>query len=269
MVIKEENLLEELSEEVKQIVDTSKDVGLDKYETAYAVACYEDFGYNLEEVLEMIDSGVISTSSWDSHYIENSEWNTEAYVFDNYEDAESAAKEDVLNLFDDIGFEGINVDLENFADQDWFKDALVESFEFYCRGIVYENDDTYGNRLVQECYDNDLIDDESFEKDENGEPDYTQCIIDEDELVDRYVAWYEDDLNSSYAGDFVQAYIDDFGARDLSELIKNNPSIIDTDALAEYIVDDDGVANSLARYDGNEYEVEIGDGVTYYVYRAN
>lgn len=269
MDIKEEKLFEEIDEEVRQIVDAAENAELDNYETAYAVACYEDFGYTLEDVLEMIENGVISTSSWDSHYIENSEWNTEAFVFDNYEDAESAAKEDVLNLFDDIGFEGLNVDLSEFADQDWFKDALVESFEFYCRDIVDEDDDTYGNRLVQECYDNGLIDDESFETDENGEPDYTQCIIDEDELVDRYVEWYEDDLNYNYGGDFVQAYIDDFGSRDLSELIKNNPSVIDTDALAEYIVDNDGVANSLARYDGNEYEVEIGDGVTYYVYRAN
>lgn len=269
MFIKEENLLEELSEEVRQIVDKAEEAGLNNYETAYAVACYEDFGYTLDDVLEMIENGVISTSSWNSHYIENSEWNTEAYVFDNYEDAESAAKEDVLNLFDDIGFEGLNVDLADFADEDWFKDALVESFEFYCRDIISEYDDTYGNRLVQECYDNDLIDDESFEKDENGEPDYTQCIIDEDELVDRYVEWYEEDLYSSYHGNFIKAFVDSYGEGELNYVIKNNPSIIDTDALAEYIVDNDGVANSLAGYDGNEYEVEIGDGVTYYVYRAN
>ena len=269
MNFKEEKLFEELDEEVRQIVNAAEDAGLNNYETAYAVACYEDFDYILEDVLEMIENGVISTSSWNSHYIENSEWNTEAYVFDDYEDAESAAKEYVLNLFDDIGFEGLNVDLAMFADQDWFKDALVESFEFYCRDIVSEYDDTYGNRLIQECYDHDLIDDESFETDENGEPDYTQCIIDEDELVDRYVEWYEDDLNYDYGGDFVQAYIDNFGNGELHYIIKNNSNIIDTDALAEYIVDNDGVANSLAGYDGNEYEVEIGDGVIYYVYRTN
>lgn len=269
MVIKEENLLEELSEEVLQIIDASKDVGLDKYETAYAVACYEDFGYNLEEVLEMIDSGVISTSSWDSHYIENSEWNTEAYVFDNYEDAESAAKEDVLNLLDEIGFEGLNVDLADFADEDWFKDTLVESFEFYCRDIEYEDDDTYGNRLVQECYDNNIIDDNDFEIGENGEPNYTQCKLDTEDLVGKYTNWYEEDLYSAYNGNFIKAFVDNYGEEALNDVIKEHPSIIYTDALAEYIVNNDGVANSLARYDGNEYEVEIGDGVTYYVYRTN
>lgn len=269
MIIKEENLLEELSEEVRQIVNSAEDDGLNNYETAYAVACYEDFGYSLEEVLEMIEKATITTSSWNSHYIENSEWNTEAYVFDDYEDAESAAKEDVLNLFDDIGFEGLNVDLEDFADEDWFKDALVESFEFYCRDIEYEGDDTYGNRLVEECYDHDLIDDESFEKDENGEPDYTQCKLDTEDLVEKYTNWYEEDLYSAYHGNFIKAFVDNYGEEALNDVIKEHPSIIDTDALAEYIVDIDGVANSLARYDGNEYEVEIGDGVTYYVYRAN
>ena len=269
MTIKEEKLFEELDEEVRQIVDAAEDSGLDNYETAYAVACYEDFGYTLEDVLEMIENGVISTSSWDSHYIENSEWNTEAYVFDDYEDAESAAKEDVLNLLDEIGFEGLNVDLSEFADQDWFQTALIESFENYCWSIKLENDDTYGNRLVEECYDHELIDDESFEKDESGEPDYTQCIIDEDELTDRYVDWYKDELDYDYGDNYAQAYIDEFGESEFNETLKNYSYVVDTDALAEYIVDNDGIANSLARYDGNEYEVEIGDGVIYYVYRAN
>jgi len=36
--------------------------------------------------------------------------------------------------------------------------------------------------------------------------------------------------------------------------------------LAEDIVDIDGPANSLARYDGNENEIDLND-ITYYLYR--
>lgn len=256
MIIKED-----YEEDKERILNEADEAGLSDYEKAMALASYEHFDADIDEVLEGIENGEIQQSSWDSHYIEFN--SLEAWVFDDYEDAESAAKEDVINTLDDIGYAGLNVDLSQFADEDWFRDALVESFEYYCRDIALEDDDTYGDRLVQECYDEGLIDDSDFEQDEDGEPDYTQCLVDTDELVERYVDWYTD---NNY--DWIQLYIDDFGQSSFDEVCRNNSSIIDQDALAEYIVEIDGVTNSLARYDGNECEVEIGD-VTYYVYRAN
>jgi hypothetical protein len=41
--------------------------------------------------------------------------------------------------------------------------------------------------------------------------------------------------------------------------------LIDEDKLAEAIVDADGPANSLARYDGDEISLDCG----YYCYRTN
>ena len=189
------------------------------------------------------------------------------YVFDNYDDAEAAAKEECMLLFDDIGIEGINFDnlggIERYVDEDWFKDALEESFRFYCEDIANEGDNTYDNRLVQECYDEGLITDSDFEEDEDGEPDYTQCLVDEEDLVDRYVDNY---VSGIY--DPIQTYIDNFGAYDFDNVVKNNPNLIDLDSLANDIVEADGVANSLARYDGEEIETDFDD-ITYYMYRNN
>ena len=68
--------------------------------------------------------------------------------------------------------------------------------------------------------------------------------------------------------DPIQTYIDNFGANDFDYVIKNNPNLIDLDSLANDIVEADGVANSLARYDGEEIETDF-DNITYYMYRNN
>lgn len=188
------------------------------------------------------------------------------YVFNNYEDAEDAAKEDVRLLIDDVGITGINFNylggMENFVDTEWFEDAERESFEFYCDDIATEGDNTYDNRLVQECYDAGLIDDSDFAEDEDGEPDYTQCEVDEEILKEKYV-----DYHMSQITDYVQEFIWNFGKDEFNRAVIDN-NLIDIDALAEACVDADGPANSLARYDGNECETEL-NGTTYYLYRNN
>ena len=47
-----------------------------------------------------------------------------------------------------------------------------------------------------------------------------------------------------------------------------NNNLVDVDALAEYVVDADGIANSLADYDSYENEYEF-EGITYYIYRES
>lgn len=188
------------------------------------------------------------------------------YVFDNYDDAVAAAIEDTKLFLEDEGIDGVNFDklggIENFVDTDWFKDTLKEYFENYCYDIESEGDNTYDNRLVQECYDNDLIDDDDFELDEDGEVDYTQCTLNTDKLVELYVDDYMSRLD-----DPVGEYISQFSEEDFNKAVKNN-GLVDMDELAEAIVDADEPKNSLSRYDGNEVKYDF-DGTTYYMYRNN
>ena len=161
--------------------------------------------------------------------------NEEYYCYESYDEAEDAAKEDCKELFDDIGTEGIRFEniggIENFVDTGWFEDARRESAESY----VYDIHDSDPERYEEEFGDMDV--DDAVEK-----------YLDED----------------GYENDPVQWYIDNFGKSDLNEIIKKN-NLIDEDKLAEAIVDADGPANSLARYDGDEISLDCG----YYCYRTN
>lgn len=161
--------------------------------------------------------------------------NEEYYCYESYDEAEEAAQEDCKELFDDIGFEGIRFEniggIEKFVDESWFEDARRESAESY----VYDIHDSEPDRYEEEFGDMDV-----------------------DDAVEKYL---DDD---GYENDPVQWYIDNFGKRELGEIVKKN-NLIDEDKLAEAIVDADGPANSLARYDGDEISLDCG----YYCYRTN
>ena len=146
------------------------------------------------------------------------------------------------------------------------KDAMMEMEESYANDIESEGDNTYDNRLVQECYDNGLIDDEDFELDEDGETDYTQCTVDTYKLVDRLANYLYDD-NMSYYNSAAEWYRRDFGDEDFETVVEQH-DLIDRDKISEYVVDEDGIGHTLASYDGEDNEYEF-DGITYYIYRTD
>lgn len=160
--------------------------------------------------------------------------NEEYYCYESYDEAEEAAQEDAKELFDDVGIEGIRFEniggIEQFVDTGWFEDAKKEDAEYYVSDIHESEPERY--------------------QEEFGD-------VDEDEAVEKYLEDY-------YDNDDVQWYIDNFGKKQFTEVVKKN-NLINLDKLAEAIVDADGPANSLARYDGNEISLDCG----YYCYRTN
>ena len=158
----------------------------------------------------------------------------EYYCYESYDEAEEAAQEDCKELFDDIGIEGIRFEniggIESYVDEDWFDDAKKEDAEYYVSDIKESEPERY--------------------KEEFGD-------VDEDEAVEKYLDGY-------YENDSIQWYIDNFGKKQFTEIVKKN-NLIDLDKLAEAIVNSDGPANSLARYDGDEISLDCG----YYCYRTN
>ncbi|MBO7212801.1 MAG: hypothetical protein J6V44_17600 [Methanobrevibacter sp.] len=160
--------------------------------------------------------------------------NEEYYCYESYDDAETAAQEDSKELFDDIGIEGIRFEniggIEQFVDSSWFEDAKKEDAEYYVSDIHESEPERYQKEFGD---------------------------VDEDEAVEKY-------LENYYENDDVQWYIDNFGKKQFTEIVKKN-NLINLDKLAEAIVDADGPANSLARYDGDEISLDCG----YYCYRTN
>ena len=174
--------------------------------------------------------------------------------FDSYE----------RSLWDDMGLDSFsewfrNWIIENAVDKDYFWDNMHESNRNYAYSISDEDDDQYGNRLVQECYDNDLITDDDFEKGPDGEPDYENCIYDTDELADKLTECMDSDNDSSVAW-----IIDNFGWEELSTLVKENPNCIDIELVIEELKDVDGRGGALARWDGVENEQN-----GYYIYKQD
>ena len=160
--------------------------------------------------------------------------NKEYYCYESYDEAEEAAQEDCKELFDDVGFEGIRFEniggIEQFVDTGWFEDAKKEDAEAYVSDIHESDPERY--------------------KEEFGD-------VDEDEALEKYLEDY-------YDGDDVQWFIDNFGKKEFTNVVTEY-NLIDLNKLAEAIVDADGPANSLARYDGHEISLDCG----YYCYRTN
>lgn len=228
-----------------------------------------DIGNDEEFTIENIDTYELNNepTDYEDALGKNISYNMEDwYVFDNHYDAVLAAEEDTRQLIDEEGVTGIDFDylggIEKYVNEDWFRDAERESFESYCEDIATEGDNTYDNRLVQECYDAGIIDDNDFEKDEDGEPDYYYCLLNESELTDRYVDYHLDSIS-----DFIEEFKFQFGEDEFNRAVMDN-NLIDIDELVEDIVSTDGPANSLARYDGNEVEYPF-EGITYFMYRNN
>jgi chromosome condensin MukBEF ATPase and DNA-binding subunit MukB len=141
-------------------------------------------------------------------------------------------------------------------DHDFLSDALRENFESYADDIEDENDYDYEyeNRLVKECVDAGIITEEEAENEE----------YDIDELKEKYV----DYMCNDWEGKEADYFIDNFGSLDEAFGRDNVESNLDLNAMAEWAVEEDGVAHFIARYDGVENEHEY-DGTTYWIYRTN
>ena len=258
-----------------EFVDYLRDEGMDDTECALAMYLIEqDYG-DYMSALEAFGYEEADRETWDDamrdvyisyevtrNFGDYYECGSLAYyVFDDYDDAYEAAKKDVISLIDDIGVTSIR-GWENYIDSDWFEDAMKESYESYCYDIEHEGSSIYDNRLVAECYDAGVIDDDDFELDEDGDPDYTRCTVESWDLVERLT----DYLCNSY-DDPIEWYSDNFGSEAVSEVAEHN-NLYNEDAIAEYVVDSDGIGHTLASYDG--YDIEyIFEGMTYYMYRCS
>ena len=152
-------------------------------------------------------------------------------VYETEQEAEDAAVEQVKNLLDSEGISFLNwkymsADIANFVDTEWFDTAKRESYEQYVEEIRDEWEDDEKTRLDVEM--------------ENA-----GCETEED---------FIDYLCNSWP-DSIEWFRSNFGNAELDYVAINHPEVVDIDKLAQYVVDTDGVANTLASYDGEEVEL--------------
>lgn len=177
------------------------------------------------------------------------------YLVVDEDEARQLAEDNIENFIDEFGIEGFTEDFKqwienNALDTDWFIDAVTESMEAYADDIENESssDDRFENRLEEEMYDEDIIDDDDLE---NGY-DFDSSRFD---FINRLV---------NNAGDPIDYCRDNFGSDWISQAAKQN-NLYDIDEIVDEAINWDGVAHFIAVYDGNE--IELGNGL--FAYRTN
>lgn len=164
------------------------------------------------------------------------------------EEAEELAREDIENLFDELGLDSFTDYfktwiIENALDQDWFRECVEESTWSYVNDIEYED-----GRLESELLEHGIITEEDI-----------SSGYDVDEAKERYVQFLMDDID-----DYVEYCGFNFGWDWVSQAaIRNN--LFDMDTIVDQCILEDGVAHFIARYDGEE--LDLGNGL--YGYRNN
>ena len=189
----------------------------------------------------------------------------EEYVVGTEDEIEKLAIDDIVELLDDLGLEAVSEDFRERclaeADCPW-EEWLDDDNRSYCEEIIDEPDYTgvYSNRLEQEAVERGVVEDNDFEKNEEGLLHY---IGNSDDLIELMV----DDMSDNYSS--MSEYFENMlGKNWVSEMKDTLERYINYEDVARKVIEEDGIANTLARYDGKEHEVEI-DGETYYIYRSN
>ena len=181
----------------------------------------------------------LTTSKYDNRVFENE--NTGEYIVLTEEEAYNEAEENLRDLIEDLGLESFSECyqewiLDTCVDKEWFDEYLEEYYTYYI-------DDIRDVKAVCEEYETRLDE----EMDEAG-------VETEEEFLDYLI---------KDAGNSIDWYIDNFGYEEFKEVCEEC-DLIDWDSVIEEVISEDGVANSIATYDGKEYEV--GE---YFIYRLN
>lgn len=217
-----------------------------------------------------ISENEAKVSEYNENLIEiiDGEHKGEEYVVGTKDELEKVAIEDEVNLLDDIGLEAFSEGFRNrcLAEVDCpWEEWASEDNRRYCQDILEESDRTgvFSNRLEQEAVEVGIKDENDFEKGEDGLLHYKG---DYDTLIEAMVSKM-DESNTSMSEYFEGIY----GKNWVSELRDMLEQYVDYEKIARKVIEEDGVANTLTRYDGVENEVEIDGerGERYYIYRSN
>ena len=173
---------------------------------------------------EVTDAEVTEDTGITGHAVTVAFGREEYECYDDYDNAIDAAKEDVKSLIDDCG--GVmqcGFQWDNLGGRDQYID---------------EDD---AKRIVEEDLEQMLTDMSDREKREEYGTD------DDEEIVEKQL---------DGIGSYVDYIVDNWGEEQLDNLIEHGHISFDLEQLAEDCVDADGVAHNLARYDGEEIELD-------------
>lgn len=189
------------------------------------------------------------------------------YLVLTEDEAYDRALEDIQGTIDEMGLDAFTENfrdyiLNNLLDDYHIKEeAIVQYYVDYAEDIEHEPSDEFGNRLIEELYEHEILTDDDFEDGEDGKDHYMlKPSVDLEEKVYEYAQTLSEDVIVS---DWLYDTFGDDVER-MSEWLSEN-GYIDWDEVKRQCIRDDGEAHFIASYDGNEIDLE-GD---LHAYRIN
>lgn len=198
-----------------------------------------------------------SYNFWDEFEVDG-----ETYTVMTTDEADQALRDYIENFIDDLGISGFTKDFYNWilenaiTGSDYLEDYAREDYQFYAEDIENESGDVGATRLIDECIDAGII----SEADLDSAGTYTGDI----NLVDALAEYLFEDNEKAYGGNWADWYMDNFGKSELDTLVQKGVLDYDLDAIVNEIIDWDGYGNNLARYDGEENELN-----GFYIFRQD
>ena len=171
----------------------------------------------------------LTISKYDNRVFDNK--NTGEYIVLTEEEAYNEAEESIRDLIEECGIESFSEGFQEWildsycVDKEWFDEYLEEYYSNYI-------DDIRDVKAIYEEYETRLDE----EMDEAG-------VDTEEEFLDYLI---ED------AGNSIDWYIDCFGYEEFNAVCEDC-DLIDWDNVIEEVISEDGLAHSIATYDGKEY----------------
>ena len=162
----------------------------------------------LEEPVENFKEG------YGENIVENTETGEEYFV-GTYDESYEAARQDIEDVFDDLGLEAFTPwfqtwILDNAFDEDYFEDFLEEERDYFT----------------------------------NTEPDEESLKI-IDQYEDNPIAYFKEYL-------FDEKTFNEM----LKDAIKKDKDLLDMEVVVDKAIEEDGIAHFIARYDGEEIELD-------------
>ena len=178
------------------------------------------------------------------------------YIVCDIDTARELAKEDIEQIYDDLGLESFTPDfkkriLTEFIDTDELSDMMMEDL----RNYYWDFDD---EELADEAISYGVVKPEEV-YDENSDVDNPELRddFDKEDIIEKLV----DERSDEDPAEYFEMML---GLEYLSKFIEEN-NLIDLDAVIDECIDEDGIAHFIASYDGDELILE--DDL--YAYRRN
>lgn len=182
------------------------------------------------------------------------EYGNAEYLVLTDDEADEKAHDYTMELLDDNGLESLSKDAQEYCLENFINDSFFET-------VADEESDYY----ISEMSDEELLDYAHDHKIAKAIDDVDDKNFDRSDLEDQCKYEYRDEILDQGMSDYFEGIYGRNWAKEMKDTLEKE---LDFDAIADYVIESDGRANSLASYDGKENEIKV-DGEWFYIYRTN